>query len=72
MNPTAEPMLVPTRPEFAVALEREPLQAAAHVEHGLAIGLQREADIGADQMVGALVAGNHARDRDRAWRDAAP
>ena len=38
----------------------EPAQAAAGILHGLAVGLEREADVGADQLVGALVALGHA------------
>ena len=32
----------------------EPVHRAARVEHGLTIGLQRAADVGADDVVGAL------------------
>ena len=45
IEPTAEPMLVPTSPKFPVALLREPQQAAANIQHGLPVGLQGEADI---------------------------
>lgn len=42
------------------ALLFEPAQAALGVVDGLAIGLKRETDIGADELVGAFVAANHA------------
>ena len=46
--------------EAAVALLFEPAQGAAHVEDGLAVGLHRQADIRADQMIGARMPGNRA------------
>src|SRR5260370_37008828 len=46
--------------KLAVTLEFEPLQASADVTNGLAIGLERETDIGTNKMVGAFTAGNHA------------
>src|SRR5713101_2957502 len=46
--------------ELGVALLFEPMQAAAGVQNGLAVGLEREADIGAADLVGALVARGHA------------
>ncbi len=38
----------------------EPAEAAASVLDGLAIGLEGEADVGADELVGALMAVGHA------------
>jgi hypothetical protein len=46
--------------EFCVALLLEPMEAAAGVLDGLAVGLEGEADIGAADLVGALVAVGHA------------
>ena len=42
-----------------VALLFEPAQAAAGVLNGLAIGLEGEADVGADELVCALMAASH-------------
>src|SRR6266700_160812 len=47
-------------PEPGVALLLEPVEAAASVLDGLAVGLKGEADIGAANLVGALVALGHA------------
>ena len=46
--------------EARIALLLEPAQALAGVGDGLAVGLEGEADIGADELVGALVALDHA------------
>ena len=46
--------------EFGEALLLEPAEAAAGVLDGLAVGLEGEADVGAADLVGALVAGGHA------------
>jgi len=46
--------------EVVVALRLDPAEALAGVGDGLAIGLEGEADVGADELVGALVAGGHA------------
>jgi len=46
--------------EARVALLLEPAEAAARVLDGLAVGLKREADVGAADLVGALVAAGHA------------
>ncbi len=46
--------------ELAVALLRQPLQAAPGIHYGLAIRLQRQADVGSDKRVGALMAGDGA------------
>jgi uncharacterized membrane protein YhiD involved in acid resistance len=43
-----------------VALLLEPVEAAASVLDGLAVGLEREADVWAADLVGALVAVGHA------------
>ena len=43
-----------------VALLLEPAEAAASVMDGLAVGLEREADIGTADLVGALVSEGHA------------
>ena len=48
------------QPQFSVALASKPLQASAHVENGLPVGFEREADIGAHEVVGPLVARNHS------------
>src|SRR4029077_17451163 len=42
------------------ALLLEPAEAPAGVLHGLAVGLERQADVGAYELVGALVALSHA------------
>jgi len=46
--------------ELGIALLLEPVEAAAGVLDGLAIGLEGEADIGAADLVGAFVAVGHA------------
>ena len=46
--------------EFVVALLLEPVEAAASILDRLAVGLESEADIGATDLVGALVAASHA------------
>ena len=46
--------------EFGVALLLKPAEAAAGVADGLAVGLEGEANIGAADLVGALVALGHA------------
>jgi len=46
--------------ELGIALLFEPVEAPAGVLDGLAIGLEREADIGAPDLVGAFVAVGHA------------
>src|SRR5580704_17189362 len=46
--------------QFSIALASKPLQASAHVENGLPVGFEREADIGPDEVVGSLVARNHS------------
>ena len=46
--------------ELGVALLLEPMEAAAGVLDGLAIGLEGEADVGAADLVGAFVALGHA------------
>ncbi len=46
--------------EFGVALLLEPVEAAAGVLNSLAVGLKGEADIGAADLVGALMAAGHA------------
>ena len=45
--------------ELGVALLLEPVEAAASVLDGLAVGLEGEADIGAADLVSALVAASH-------------
>jgi len=46
--------------ELGVALLLEPVEAAAGVLDGLAVGLQGEADVGSADLVGAFVALGHA------------
>src|SRR6266851_3072611 len=46
--------------KLGVALLIEPVEAATGVLDGLAIGLEGEADVGAADLVGALVAAGHA------------
>ncbi|MCU1314680.1 MAG: hypothetical protein JWN63_2 [Candidatus Acidoferrum typicum] len=46
--------------ELGVALLLEPMEAAAGVLDGLAVGLEGEADIGSADLIGALVALGHA------------
>src|SRR5207253_3163582 len=46
--------------QFPVALAGEPLQASPDVQNSLRVGFKCEADMGNDEMVGALVARNHA------------
>jgi hypothetical protein len=46
--------------EARVALLFEPAEATARVLDGLAVSLKREADVGAADLVGALVAAGHA------------
>ena len=46
--------------ELSVALLLEPVEAAAGVLDGLAVGLEGQADVGAADLVGALVAPGHA------------
>ena len=46
--------------ELGVALLLEPVEAAAGVLDGLAVGLQGEADVGSADLVGAFVALRHA------------
>src|SRR5262249_8494360 len=46
--------------EPRVALLLEPTENATRVLHGLAIGLESKADVGADELIGALVTGDHA------------
>src|SRR5260370_1145405 len=46
--------------ELGVALRLEPVEAAAGVLNGLAVGLEGEADVGAAELVGAFVALGHA------------
>ena len=46
--------------EPSVALLLEPVEAAAGVLNGLAVGLEGEADIGTADLVGAFVAAGHA------------
>src|SRR5207247_3987476 len=46
--------------EFGEALLFEPAEAAAGILDGLAVGLEGQADIGAADLIGALVAGGHA------------
>ena len=46
--------------ELGISVLLEPMEAAARVLDGLAIGLEGEADIGATDLVGALVAVGHA------------
>src|SRR5437667_7105610 len=41
-------------PELTVALLRQPIEAAADVNHRLAARIDRSADIGADGVIGAL------------------
>src|SRR5260370_10858982 len=50
----------PEYPELGVARRFEPVEAAAGVLDGLAVGLESEADVGATELVGALVALGHA------------
>jgi hypothetical protein len=50
----------PEDAEFGIALLLKPVEAAASVLDGLAVGLKREADIGATDLVGALMAVGHA------------
>jgi hypothetical protein len=45
--------------EFGETLLLEPVETTAGVVHGLAIGLESKADIGATDLVGALVAAGH-------------
>ncbi len=46
--------------KLGVALLIEPVEAAAGVLYGLAVGLEGEADVGTADLVGALVAAGHA------------
>jgi len=46
--------------EARVALLLKPAEAATRVLHGLAVGLKRKADVGAANLIGALVAAGHA------------
>jgi len=47
-------------PSLGIALLLEPVEAAVGVLDGLAVGLEGEADVGAADLVGALVAMGHA------------
>src|SRR5207245_1301233 len=46
--------------ELGISLLLEPMKTAAGVLDGLAVGLECEADVGAADLVGALVAARHA------------
>ena len=46
--------------ELRVALLLEPTEAAARVQNSLTVGLECEANVGAANLVGALVAAGHA------------
>jgi hypothetical protein len=50
----------PEQAEAVVALLLKPAQRAAHVQDRLPVGLQREADIRADQMIGTRMSGDGA------------
>ena len=47
--------------QFPVTLRRKPRRRSANVNHRLPIGLQREADVRADQIIGTLVSRNMRR-----------
>ncbi|MCU0247104.1 MAG: hypothetical protein MUC42_11050, partial [Bryobacter sp.] len=46
--------------EALIALRREPVQAAAHVDHGLPCRIERPADVGRDGVVGTIQFRGHA------------